>query len=466
MKQDITAVILAAGESTRLKSKTSKVLHQVAGRRCLDWVVQAVTQAGISQTVVVGGQQMEAMRNSLPAEIKSVQQKQALGTAHAVKVSAAVAKRQQGQLVVLCGDAPLITAATLKQLITQHHKQQAAATLVTAELEQPHGYGRIIRNHQQPSQIVKIVEEKDADDQERAIKEINSGIYCFEQAVIWELLKKIKKNNRKGEYYLTDVIDLLRQQQKLVGGLRIKDANELLGINTRQQLVKVGQLLNQRVINKWLDRGVTIKDPVTTWIDDQVVIGRDSIIEPGTQLTGPTKIASDCVIGPYTTIHASTVGRQTVVRQSVIDHSRVGAQVKVGPFAHLRAGNKIGDRVKIGNFIELNRSQVAANVKIGHLGYIGDTEIETDVNIGAGTITANYDGYLKHRTKIGSQSFIGSGSIIVAPNKIGKNCLTGAGAVLKAQANFPANTVIVGVPARAIKKRKSQSRGKNRDKKQ
>lgn len=455
----IDAIILAAGESTRLKSKVSKVLHPVAGKPCLAWVLQAVRGAGIRQPVVVLGKQADQIKAGLPEDIKIVKQDKPLGTGHAVRMAAAASAKAQGLVLVLCGDAPLIQAKTLKSLIRVHQKLKAKATILTTLMDNPFGYGRILRDAHDARWVGKIVEEKEATAGEKTVREINSGAYCFSQDVFWPLVKRLKNNNQKGEFYLTDIIDLLNAQGHHVAGLRVEDPAEVHGINTRQDLATAGRLMNERIVRRWLDQGVTISDPQTTWIDGDVVIGQDTVILPGCFITGRTVIGPDCVIGPYTVIKNSRIGREVTITQSVVGQSKIGDQVKVGPFAHLRSGNTIAGQVKIGNFAELNRSTVKTGTKVGHVSYIGDTVLERQVNIGAGTITANYDGQLKHRTRVGRQAFIGSGTVLVAPNRIGRQAVIGAGAVVKANTRIPAGSVAVGIPARVIKKKRLLDNG-------
>jgi bifunctional UDP-N-acetylglucosamine pyrophosphorylase/glucosamine-1-phosphate N-acetyltransferase len=450
---NLAAIILAAGEGTRMKSQTPKVLHTIAGRPMISWVISAVQAVKARPCAVVIGHRAKQVAEALPAGVQTAVQDRLLGTGHAVLAAQAGFKGYQGDILVLCGDAPLIQVQTLRRLVQAHRRQKAAATILTAVLAEPYGYGRILRDADDPRRVCKIVEERDASNAERAILEVNSGAYCFSAAELWRTLQRVGNRNSKCEYYLTDVIGLLCAEGKMVAGLSVDEPEEILGVNSRSQLADAEAVCNRRTLRRHLAAGVTVLDPAQTWIAPDVRIGPDTMILPGTRLTGRTVIGRRCVLGPGTHIDGCRIGDETEVKLSVLESSIVAGQVRIGPFSHLRPGTRVAQGVHIGNFAETNRSRLGPNVKVGHVSYLGDAVVGQGTNIGAGTITANYDGQQKHPTFIGRDAFIGSGTVIVAPSRVGQGAMTGAGAVLKRNTRIPPYTVAVGVPARVIKKR-------------
>lgn len=457
-KRKLIAIILAAGEGTRMKSQTPKVLQTLAGRSLLDWVLRSARYAGAEGRVVVLGHEHERVRKTLPSDVATTVQARQLGTGHAVQTARAGLKNLSGDVLVLCGDAPLIRPQTLKRLLATHRRLGAAATVLTAEVRTARGYGRVVRDTQDPRWVARIVEERDASAAERAIREINSGAYCFSLPLLWKVLGRLKNSNRKREYYLTDVVELLRRQGEKVAAYRTPEENEILGVNTRQDLARAGSVLNQRKLQALMDSGVTIWDPASTWVDPDVKVGPDTEIWPGTFLTGSTVVGRKNRIGPQTHLDCTRTGEAVSIRYSILERSVLGNHVRVGPFSHLRPGTKVESYVVIGNYAETNRSRIKQGVKIGHMSYIGDATVGRHANIGAGVITANFDGARKHATRIGEQAFLGSSTVLVAPCSIGRRALTGAGAVVKAGTRVPAETVVVGVPARVLKKRAARSR--------
>lgn len=453
---DLSAVILAAGEGTRMKSHRPKVLHCLAGRPLLHWVLDTARAAGAKKRLVVLGHKAEEVGRSLPADTATAIQDRPLGTGHAVLSAKSRMTGAAGDVLVLCGDAPLLTARTLRRLVREHRRARAAATVLTAELARPFGYGRIVRAAHDPRCVTAIVEEKDATDEQRQIREVNSGAYCFSLAALWKMLARVGNRNRKGEYYLTDVVGLLCAEGRTVRGVRADDAEEILGINSRRELALAETVLNRRTLCGLMDAGVTISDPAATWIEPGVRIGQDTVVLPGTRLTGRTLIGRDCVVGPGTHIDESRIGDRVTIRLSVLEQCRVEAEAQIGPFSHLRPGAVVARGAYVGNYAEINRSRVGRKAKVGHVSYLGDAAVGEGANIGAGTITANYDGMRKHPTRIGRGAFIGSGTVIVAPGRVGAGALTGAGAVLKRNTAIPAGMVAVGVPARVIKKRETR----------
>lgn len=422
------AVVLAAGKGTRMKSKLPKVLHKVCGKPMVEHVLEATSGAGIEENIVVVGFGAEKVEELLGQKAKFVYQKEQLGTGHAVLQAKDVLADYAGKLLVVCGDTPLLTSETLNQLLVKHERKGAAATILTAFLDNPTGYGRIIRNA--GGSVLKIVEEKDADPEEKEVREVNTGTYCFDSKSLFAALEEISPNNAQGEYYLTDVIALFVKQGLRVDGVHVDDVLETMGINSRKHLAEAEFLMNQRTLDRLMDEGVTIIDPRTTMIQRGVSIGKDTVIQPFTIIEGDTIIGEDCVIGPGTRINQSRVGNGTIIEHSTIVESILGNEVKVGPYAYIRPGTVAHDKVKIGDFVEVKKSVIGTGSKIPHLSYVGDAQIGTDVNVGAGTITCNYDGKYKYQTVIEDGAFIGSNTNLVAPVKVGQNAVIGAGSTL------------------------------------
>jgi bifunctional UDP-N-acetylglucosamine pyrophosphorylase/glucosamine-1-phosphate N-acetyltransferase len=411
----LATIILAAGKGTRMKSALPKVLHEVCGRRLIDYVIDIAHRVDSNKTCVVLGHEIEKVRAHLSADILTVEQKQLLGTGDAIKSASKFFKDFRGDVLVLCGDTPLLQAQTIQSLIKHHRRQKAAATVLTAVVSQSQGYGRMIRDDS--GRVTAIREEKDCTPQEREIQEINSGVFCFNGRLLFENLKKIKVNARKGEYYLTDIVALLSGQGLIVETLTTQEPQEGLGVNTREDLSVCANVLRQKILGNLMLGGVTIVDPATTHIAAGVKIGMDTVIKPFTVIANDVVIGKNCVIGP---------------------------------FAHLRPGTRIDDTVEIGNFAEISRTTVGSRTFMKHFSFLGDAMVGRDVNIGAGTITANFDGKDKHRTVIGDGAFIGSDSVLVAPVKIGKRAMTGAGSVVTKGKVIPDGKIFVGVPARMV----------------
>ena len=417
MKNEIAVIILAAGKSTRMKSEMPKVLHKLCGRPMLGYVLDLVASLKPRQVVAVLGYKQELVRKIIPKGVKIVIQKKLVGTADAVKVGLSVLKGFQGTVLVLYGDNPLLKKDTLKKLLDYHTENNVDATLLTAQLNKPSGYGRIIRDKY--FSICRIVEEKDADEVQKDIKEINTGIIAFRKKSLANNLKYIRPNNRKKEYYLTDLISILAQKDYLVDGLKAEDVQEALGINTRAELAKANSIMQKRINELFMLDGVTIIDPKSTFINFGTKIGQDTVIYPFTVIESDVKIGKRCL---------------------------------VGPFAHLREAVQLADDVTAGNFIEMVRAKIGTKTFIKHFSYIGDSSVGSCVNIGAGTVTANFDGLKKNYTFIKDKVSIGSDTIIVAPVKIGRSAITGAGAVVTK--NIPDNAIVAGIPARILKKKR------------
>lgn len=422
------AIILAAGQGTRMKSKLYKVLHPVCGKPMVQHVVEQVNQLQIEETVTIIGHGAEQVQEQLGESCKYALQAEQLGTAHAVMQAESVLFGKEGTTLVICGDTPLITAETMSALISLHEETGAKATVLTAYAKQPDGYGRVIRNKQ--GLVEKIVEHKDASVEERAVKEINTGTYCFDNQALFHALKQVSNENVQNEYYLPDVIEILKSEGQIVTAFQTQDLEETLGVNDRFALSQAEQIMRKRINEAHMRNGVTIIDPATTYIESDVSIGQDTIIFPGTIIAGQTVIGEDCLIGPHSEIKESEVGDKTEIRQSVAHFSSIGKNVKIGPFAHIRPHSDIQDFVKIGNFVEIKKSVFGQGSKASHLSYIGDAEVGKDVNIGCGSITVNYDGKNKFLTKIEDDVFIGCNSNLVAPVTVGKGAYVAAGSTI------------------------------------
>jgi bifunctional UDP-N-acetylglucosamine pyrophosphorylase / glucosamine-1-phosphate N-acetyltransferase len=422
------AVILAAGQGTRMKSKLYKVLHPVCGKPMVQHVVDQVMKLNIHEIVTIIGHGAEMVQAQLGDSSRYALQDQQLGTAHAVNQAGDMLEGKEGVTIVVCGDTPLIKAETMEALFKHHEELGAKATILTAKIEDPTGYGRIIRNSD--GLVEKIVEHKDASEAERQINEINTGTYCFDNQALFEALKNVSNDNVQGEYYLPDVIEILKNQGEVVSAFQTSEFEETLGVNDRVALAEAERIMRIRTNKEHMRNGVTIIDPVNTYIETGIEIGQDTVIYPGTMIKGKTVIGSECHIGPNTEIDSCEIGAETVVRQSVAHNSSIGAGVNIGPFAHIRPDSTIHDEVKIGNFVEIKKAVFGKGSKASHLSYIGDAEVGSDVNIGCGSITVNYDGKNKFLTKIEDGVFIGCNSNLVAPVTIKKGAYVAAGSTI------------------------------------
>ncbi|CAI9389732.1 bifunctional UDP-N-acetylglucosamine diphosphorylase/glucosamine-1-phosphate N-acetyltransferase GlmU [Niallia sp. Sow4_A1] len=422
------AVILAAGQGTRMKSKLYKVLHPVCGKPMVQHVVDQVEKLQVDSIVTVIGHGSEKVKAQLGNSVNYVYQQEQLGTAHAVIQAKDILGDKDGVTLVICGDTPLMTSETIEALFLQHEKMGAKATILTAEASKPDGYGRIVRNEM--GVVEKIVEHKDATEAERKITEINTGTYVFDNALLFQALNNVSNENVQGEYYLPDVIEILKQQGETVSAFQTNDFDETIGVNDRVALSEAEAIMRKRINELHMRNGVTLIDPLNTYIEADVTIKEDTVIYPGSILKGTTVIGSECIIGPNTEINNCIVGNNTAIKQSVAHDSSIGSDVNIGPFAHIRPASTINDEVKIGNFVEIKKATFGKGSKASHLSYIGDASVGNDVNIGCGTITVNYDGKNKFMTTIEDGAFIGCNSNLIAPVTIGKGAYVAAGSTI------------------------------------
>ncbi len=423
----VAAIILAAGEGTRMKSSIPKVAHRILGVPMVSLVVTAAREAGCDPIVVVTGYHAAVVEELLPGET-CVRQEQQLGTGHAVTCAESAFAGFDGSLVVLSGDTPLMRPATIVGLVTARENAGASASLLTARLDDPLGYGRIVRDESE--EIVEIVEQKDLAEGQESIDEVNTGTYCFDAASLFAHMHRLTDHNAQGEYYLTDIIGVLRSEGHTVVGIETPAPEETWGVNTRVQLAAASRELQRRVNETHMLAGVTMTAPDLVWVAPTVELGRDVVLEPMTFLYGDTSVGDGAVVGPSSSLFDSTVGEGAVVDSSVLREARVAAGATVGPMGFLRPGTVLEPHAKTGAFVEVKNSTVGEGSKVPHLSYIGDASIGRDVNIGAGTITCNYDGVDKHRTVVGDGAFVGSDTMLVAPVTIGEGAVTGASSAI------------------------------------
>ncbi len=426
--KNMVAIILAAGKGTRMRSKLPKVLHKVGGKAMLEHVLEAAAAAGAEEKLVVVGHGAEAVSRLVGDRGRTVLQEQQLGTGHAVLQTKAALADFRGTALILCGDTPLLDGAELARFCQVHKDSGNAATVLTTMMDDPTGYGRILRDEE--GRVRAIVEEKDATAEEKKIREVNTGIYCLDCPLLFETLATLTCDNAQGEYYLTDVLAKLTAAGKSVGGVVCPDSDMVLGINSRRQLAEAEALMRRRILYKLMDAGVTVMDPASTFIDADVSIGPDTVIYPYTWLESGSRIGEDCEIGPNVRLSNVQVGDGCHLQFLYGHDCRIGNNITAGPYVHLRPDTVLHDNVKIGNFVEVKNSSVGRGTKLPHLTYIGDSDIGSGVNMGCGCITVNYDGKNKHRTVIGDNAFIGCNTNLIAPVKVGDDCYVGAGSTI------------------------------------
>jgi bifunctional UDP-N-acetylglucosamine pyrophosphorylase/glucosamine-1-phosphate N-acetyltransferase len=451
MMKNFSAVILAAGAGTRMKSSLPKVMHVLSGKPLIKWVIDVVSSLNPDNIVVVLGHGADKVEEYLAKinvkNLKIVYQKEQLGSAHAVMQAKDVLKSYSGYTLVLSGDVPLIEKNTIASLIKANQRVNSSVAVLSAEVSDPFGYGRIVRKD---GFLEKIVEEKDANFSEKQINLINSGIYCFDRN-LWKALSKVKPSNAKKEYYITDLVSILKSMGKNVSLSVTKNENEVKGINNRLELSQAETLLKDKKIKELFESGVSIIDANNVYISYDARIGYDSIIYPGIFIDRGVIIGKNCVLKGSSYIINSKIDNDSVISYSYISGAIIGKNVKVGPFSHIRPGSVLKDNAKIGNFSEIKKSIISKNSKVNHLSYIGDSEIGEDVNIGAGTITCNYDGLSKHKTVIGSKSFVGSNVNFVAPVKIGENVVIAAGSTISR--DVPSGKLAIARARQELKRR-------------
>lgn len=422
------AVILAAGQGTRIKSNIPKVLHKVCGKEMVNHVIDNMREAGIEDVNVIIGNGSELVKESTKDRNVSYSlQEEQLGTGHAVKCAKEFLQGKDGVVAVFTGDAPLTRVETIEKLIKEHIEKGNKATLLSAYVDDPTGYGRIIRDDNK--EVLKIVEHKDCNEEELKVNEMNAGMYCFDIKSLLSSLEELNNNNVQGEYYLTDVIGILKDKKEKVGAL-VTDYEDTLGVNSRAQLAEVEKVLRKRINKFHLDNGVTLIDPDTTYIGVDVIIGKDTVIYPNNILEGYTKIGESCTILQNSRIKDSIIEDEVEVQASVILNSRIGKNTTVGPFAYIRPESTIGEGVRIGDFVEVKKSSIGNGTKVSHLTYIGDTEVGSGCNFGCGTVVVNYDGKTKNKTIIGDHSFIGCNTNLISPVEVQDNTYIAAGSTI------------------------------------
>jgi bifunctional UDP-N-acetylglucosamine pyrophosphorylase / glucosamine-1-phosphate N-acetyltransferase len=440
-------IILAAGKGTRMKSELPKVLHKICGLPLAEWVGRAMISAGIAKPVMVIGHGGELLQEALGDKYEYVWQRDQLGTGHAALQAAELVAGSAGPVVIAPGDTPMISADVIAKLLDHHRETGATCTVATAFLQDPTGYGRILRDG--TGSICRIVEHKDASITEQTIREVNSGIYVFDGTTLFGILPNLGNKNSQGEYYLTDALEEAGKDRGRIESVAFEDPGLLMGVNDRWQLAEAERIMRQSILKRHALSGVTLQDPETTYVEADVQIGVESYILANTHLRGKTRIGQSCRIGPNSLLMDCSVDDGCTVLMSHLYQAKLGKTVKVGPFANIRPGAVLGDNSKIGNFVEIKNAQLGQSVAASHLTYIGDASIGDKTNIGAGTITCNYDGYEKSRTTIGANSFVGSNSTLVAPLNIGDNAFVAAGSVINQ--DVPDGALAVGRARQEVK---------------
>jgi len=450
-KKKVDVIILAAGMGTRMKSSKPKVLHELLGKPMLEYILDAVKDLCTEPPVIVIGSGADLVKEVFAKKARFILQDPQLGTAHAVLCAREMLKGKSEIVLVVNSDFPLITLQTYQELVEKHISSESVMTISTVVVDNPSGFGRIVRDTS--GRVNKIVEEKAATPEQLQIHEVNSNPYCFQADWLWKSLDKVEKSS-VGEYYLTDLVEIASQNNTYVNSYEIADPVEAIGINNRINLAEATKAVQMRINQKWMLAGITMVDPQRVYIEDGVSIGKDTIIFPEVYLRGHTCIGENCEIGPSVIIEDTKVGNFCEVKFAVLEKAELEDHVDMGPFGHLRKGAHLADHVHMGNYGEIKNSYLGSGTKMGHFSYIGDAQIGTNVNIGAGTITCNFDGVNKFKTEIGDDVFIGSDTMLVAPVKIGKGAKTGAGAVVTH--DVEPDSVVIGVPAKPLKNKDTQ----------
>lgn len=450
------SIILAAGQGTRMKSNTSKVLHEIFHKPLVYYPIEAAKCAGAQEVCLVVGHKSEEVMKVFGDTVKYALQRERLGTGHAV-MQAMDFIGDEGEILVLYGDTPLITAQTIEKVLAFHRRKRNAVTVLSALVDDSTGYGRIVRD--ESKHFVKIVEQKDATDEEKRIAEINGGMYVFEAQHLKFALSKITNENKQQEYYLTDTIEILLHEGCNVDAIAIMNPDDILGVNSREQLAQATAIMKQRINRRHMDNGVTLIDPHHTYIDPEVEIGQDTVIEPGCIIEGNSFIGEDCIIGYNTKIRNCKIGNNITIESSMLTDSQIDEGCHIGPFAYIRPNSHIGANVKIGDFVEIKNATIGEGTKVSHLTYIGDADVGRDVNFGCGTVVVNYDGEKKHRTTIKDHAFIGCNTNLVSPVVIEENVYTAAGSTITQ--DVPKNSLAI---ARAKQENKAEWVTKKRQK--
>lgn len=442
----LKTLILAAGKGTRMKSDMPKVIHKVNGIPMITKIIDTLSGLNPEENILILGHKKEEVLKVVGENCDYVLQTEQLGTGHAVIQAKEKLEGYDGDVMILCGDTPLLRESTLKSLYEYHKESGAVTTILTSIYENPFGYGRIVK---EDGLVKAIVEEKEASEEIKKIKEVNAGVYCFNSKELFKALDKIDNNNEKGEYYLTDVIGIQVSENKKVQSFILEDKMEILGVNSKVELAQAGKVLRDRKNKELMEEGVILIDPETTYVEESVKVGRDTVLYPGVVLQGKTVVGENCEIIGNSRIIDSVLGNNIRVESSVIEESILEDGVTMGPFAHIRPKSLLKEKVHIGNFVEVKKSTLEKGVKAGHLTYLGDAQVGENTNIGAGTITCNYDGVNKFKTVIGKDAFIGSDSMLVAPVNIGEKALIGAGSVITK--DVPSNSLAVSRSKQIIK---------------
>ncbi|OFX33328.1 MAG: UDP-N-acetylglucosamine diphosphorylase/glucosamine-1-phosphate N-acetyltransferase [Armatimonadetes bacterium RBG_16_67_12] len=444
---EIEAVILAAGKGKRMVSALPKVLHQICGRPMIAYVLDTLSSLGMASPIVVVGHGAEQVQAALGEGVRFAVQAEQLGTGHAVMQAMPYLEGYAGTVLIIYGDVPFLRPETIETLLSHHRTQRATATVLTDLRDDPTGYGRVVRDAN--GNVSRVVEEPDASDQEREIREINAGMYAIEAGALRDALRALRPANVQGEYYLTDAIGVLLDGGHTVAAVVVSASQEATGINSRADLARAEAAMRAMLLDDLMRGGVTVSDPQATYVHAGVRVGRDTVLHPGSSLEGHTVIGEACTIGPHARLVDSQIGDRVTIVASSVEGSAVEEGTRIGPYSRLRPGVRLGRFVEVGNFAELKNATIGDRTKVHHMSYIGDATVGSEVNIGAGTVTCNYDGRAKHRTVIEDRAFIGSDTMLIAPVVVGEGAVTGAGSVVRR--NVPPGGVAVGMPARVIR---------------